>query len=97
MGIEGGMQKESYTIPDRTSWLSLLAYGIVCQAIAWIIISRALVAVKASRAGLVLLLQPALAFVWDIVFFARPTDATDAAGAALSLVAIYLGASRERK
>ena len=96
MGIEGWLQGESFFIPDRTSWLSLLAYGVVCQAIAWVVISRALVEVEASRAGLVLLLQPALAFVWDVLFFSRPTDIVDAAGAALALLAIYLGASRAR-
>lgn len=96
MGIEGWLQGESFNIPDRTSWLSLLAYGVVCQAIAWIMISRALVKVKVSRAGLVLLLQPTLAFVWDVVFFSRPTDVMDTAGAALALLAIYLGTSRAR-
>lgn len=97
MGVEGGLQGESFRIPDAVSWSSMLAYGIVCQAIGWIIISRALVSVEASRAGLILLLQPTLAFVWDILFFSRATNVTHIAGAALALVAIYLGGSRKRR
>jgi drug/metabolite transporter (DMT)-like permease len=97
MGIEGWLQGESLAIPDRTAWLSLLAYGVLCQAVAWIIISRAVAKVEVSRAGLVLLLQPTLAFVWDVVFFSRPTGVMDGAGAALALVAIYLGAGGARK
>jgi drug/metabolite transporter (DMT)-like permease len=97
MGIEAAMQKESFVIPDARSWSALLAYGIVCQVAAWVIISRALAKVDASRAGLILLLQPTLAFVWDVVFFARPTGAADIVGALLAVTAIYLGGSRARK
>lgn len=97
MGIEGAIQGESYAIPDAKSWSALLSYGILCQAAGWIIISRALARIEASRAGLILLLQPTLAFVWDVVFFSRPSGATDIAGAALALAAIYLGGSRKRK
>ncbi len=96
MAAESSYLGESFHIPDGRSWASMLAYGIICQALGWIAISRALVKVEASRAGLVLLLQPTLAFIWDVLFFARPTDATDAVGAALALSAIYLGSIRRR-
>jgi len=85
---------ESFHIPDGRSWISLLAYGVVCQALGWIVISRALPSTQASRAGLILLLQPTLAFVWDVLLFSRPFGATDALGAVLTLAAIYLGGAR---
>lgn len=44
-----------------------------------------------------LLLQPTLAFNWDILFFDRPTDALDFLGAALALGAIYLGTRGRRR
>jgi drug/metabolite transporter (DMT)-like permease len=69
---------------------------VLCQAIGWIFISRALSRIQASRAGLILLLQPTLAFVWDVLFFSRPTVALDVIGASLTLAAIYLGGSRRR-
>ena len=54
-------------------------------------IASSLPKVTTTEAGLALLLQPTLSFVWDVVFFARPMTATDFAGAAIALVAIYLG------
>ena len=96
MGLEGTLQGESFAIPDTRSWVWMVAYGILCQALGWIVISRALSRVEASRAGLILLLQPTLAFVWDVLFFGRPTDVVDVLGAALALFAIYLGGARRR-
>ena len=95
MAVEGVLQGETFAIPDTQSWVSMAMYGVVCQAIGWIIISRAIVKVPASRAGLILLLQPTLAFIWDILFFARPTSTTDIIGATVALGAIYLGGSRK--
>jgi drug/metabolite transporter (DMT)-like permease len=40
---------------------------------------------------LILLLQPALAFVWDVLFFQRPTTLVNWLGVMLALAAIYLG------
>jgi drug/metabolite transporter (DMT)-like permease len=78
-------------VPDVRSWAVLVAYGVVSQVLGWIFIYRGLLSVEASRAGLILLLQPSLAFIWDILFFARPAGWTDAVGAILALGAIYLG------
>lgn len=90
VGIEGGDMR----IPDSATWMWLIAYGVICQAIAWVIISRGIAVVPASLAGLLLLLQPTLTFVWDIIIFRRPTTLVEGVGAALALGAIYLGATR---
>lgn len=92
--VSNVVEGQSFRIVDAQTWSVLLAYGVVCQAAGWIVISRALQTVEASRAGLTLLLQPALTFIWDIVFFARPTTGIEAFGAALALGAIYLGNAR---
>jgi drug/metabolite transporter (DMT)-like permease len=83
---------ESLAAPTLADWGWLLIYGVVCHALGWVLISRGLMSLPASRAGLVLLLQPTLAFVWDLLFFARPTTWLEAGGAALAVIAIYLGA-----
>ena len=72
-------------------------YGAVSQALGWWLISRGLRTVPASRAGLILVLQPALSFVWDVLLFGRPTDALDGIGVALTLLAIYLGTMSSRR
>jgi drug/metabolite transporter (DMT)-like permease len=94
MGAESHVLGEGFRIPDAQSAWALLAYGVICQALGWVIISRALVKIPASRAGLILLLQPTLAFVWDVFFFSRPTGGLDVLGAMLALGAIYLGGAR---
>jgi drug/metabolite transporter (DMT)-like permease len=88
---------ESLRIPDGRTALILVAYGVLCQALAWILISRNLHRVDASRAALILLLQPTLTFGWDILFFHRPTSAVEAGGATLAIAAIYLGAAPPRR
>jgi drug/metabolite transporter (DMT)-like permease len=92
MGLEAFWQGESLAIPDSLSLASLVGYGLCGQVLGWVLISRGLPRTPASLGGLLLLLQPTLAFIWDVVFFARPTGALEVAGACGALVAIYLGA-----
>jgi drug/metabolite transporter (DMT)-like permease len=87
---------ESLRIPDSQTGLVLVGYGVVCGALGWIIISAALPRVDASRVGLLLLVQPTLTFVWDMLFFHRPTTMVEIAGALLALGAIYLGTTGRR-
>jgi drug/metabolite transporter (DMT)-like permease len=95
MGVEGWAQGESFIIPDLKSWLAMIAYGVFCQALGWLLISTGLPRMAASRAGLLLLLQPTAAFLWDILFFGRPTTGLEYMGAALALIAIYLGGAKK--
>jgi drug/metabolite transporter (DMT)-like permease len=96
LAASNAVEGHSLHIPDAQTWTSLIAYGVFCQALGWIVISRALPHVDASRAGLILLLQPALTFIWDVLFFARPTTFIEVFGALLALGAIYLGNTRKR-
>lgn len=93
----GYLEDKSFAIVDTQTWIVLISYGVLCQALGWIIITRGLTKVEASRAGLLLLLQPTLTFIWDILFFSRPTTMAEVFGALLALGAIYLGASRQMK
>jgi len=82
---------ESFSLPDTQSVLSMTGYGLFSQVVGWIMITSALASVRASLAGLLLLLQPALAFAWDMLFFHRETSLIGGAGIVLTLFAIYLG------
>lgn len=85
---------ESLAIPGWRDGMILLAYGVVAQVLGWVLISGSLPRIAASRVGLILLLQPLLAFVWDVLIFARRITLLEATGAAVALVAIYLGSRR---
>ena len=96
MGIQLQLAGESFLIPDGISLAALAGYGFFSQMVGWILISTALPRVQVSLAGLIILLQPSLAFIWDILFFARPTGALEVTGAGLALTAIYLGLTRQK-
>ncbi|MFO7899087.1 MAG: DMT family transporter [Planctomycetota bacterium] len=85
---------QSLRIPDARTGAALLGYGAICHVLAWILISLGAPKIEAQRIGLLLLVQPTLAFVWDVVLFGRGMHPPDVAGAALALVAIYLGNTR---
>lgn len=84
----------NFVIPDSGSLLALLGVGVVSTTIGWSLISSAIKQVPVTLAGLVLLLQPTLAMIWDVLFFARPTGLLEVFGVLLILTAIYIGTMR---
>ncbi len=88
---------ESYIIPDLQTLAALLAYGVSSQVLGWVLITKGLPGIRASLGGLLLLLQPSLSFVWDILFFNRATDIAGYAGLSITLAAIYLGSTSRSK
>jgi drug/metabolite transporter (DMT)-like permease len=87
----------SFKIPDAETALILAALGIFCQAFGWVLLSQGLPLLPASRAGLIMLTQPAFSFFWDILFYNRPTGAVGFAGAVLAIGAIGLGVGKTGK
>lgn len=85
------LSAESFAIPDAGTAAALVGYGLVSQVLGWLLITNGLPHVPASRAGLLLLLQPFLAVVWDATFFGRATTGRDVLGVLTALAAIYLG------
>jgi drug/metabolite transporter (DMT)-like permease len=96
LGADVVHSNDSFQIPDLQSLFSLAALGVFSQSVGWILIANALPGVRASLSGLILLLQPALAFVWDVLFFQRPTTPVNWLGVLIALAAIYLGMARKQ-
>jgi drug/metabolite transporter (DMT)-like permease len=96
LALEALVINESLVIPDLQSWVALLGYGLFSQVLAWVLISNGLPKIEASRAGLILLLQPTFSFVWDILFFNRPTTWLEVLGALMALFAIYMGVTAKK-
>jgi len=84
----------SFIIPDAISFWALAGVGVICTTIGWSLISTAIKHTSATITSLFLLLQPALAFVWDVLFFSRPTEGREVGGVLLILSAIYVGTYR---
>jgi drug/metabolite transporter (DMT)-like permease len=95
LGADVVFRRGSLQVPDIQSLLALAALGLLSHTVGWILITNALPKMRASLSGLILLLQPALAFVWDVLFFQRPTTPVNWLGVAIALIAIYMGMARQ--
>ncbi len=81
----------SLRIPDTKTLGILAALGIFCQSLGWVLLSRGLPLLPPFRAGLIMLTQPALAFVWDILFAGAAVGVINIIGAVLAITAIGMG------
>lgn len=94
LGIAAWAEGDSFAIPDLQSTASLLGLAFFGQVLGWVLLTRAMPQLPASTIGLLLLLQPALSFVLDVILFARPTRTLDWVGVTLSLLGIFIGSYR---
>ncbi|MBT8099934.1 MAG: DMT family transporter [Gammaproteobacteria bacterium] len=97
LAASAAIEGESLAIPSLTDAGWLAGYGLLSHALGLMFIASSLPQVSTTEAGLALLLQPTLSFIWDILLFARPMTVTEILGATLALFAIYLGARRPSK
>jgi len=88
---------ESLRIPSVPDFGWLLAYGVLSHSLGGLFIASSLRQVTAAEAGLALLLQPTLSFVWDVLFFKRAMTTLELLGASVALAAIYLGSRSPSK
>lgn len=96
-GVSMLIESDPYIPPDLFSIFILFALALVAQALGWYIISRSLPRLRASQSALILLLQPVLATVWGVIFFAEHLTLLQVVGAAITLTAIYLGSVRKKR
>ncbi len=90
--IAGG---ESFSVQKPSNWIWLILTGVFCQAIAWVIISLSLPHIRAAHVGMIILLQPIFAFIWDILIFDRPVKSIEIIGASIAILAIYIGSMQK--
>lgn len=94
LGLAAATEGASLVIPTAADAGWLFSYGILSHCIGWLLIAGALPRVSATEAGLALLLQPTLSFVWDVLIFARAVTLIEWVGFVIVLVAIYFGSRR---
>lgn len=96
LGAAALVEGESLAVTERADFAWLGAYGLLCHAVGLMFIASSLAKVNAAEVGIALLLQPSLAYVWDLLIFGRPVTGLEIAGAAVTLFAIFLGARQRR-
>ena len=94
LGVTAVAEGESLAITSVNDAVWLLGYGLLCHAVGLMFIASSLAKVTTTEVGIALLLQPALSYVWDILFFGRPVTGLETTGALITLFAIFLGATR---
>jgi len=94
LALAAVIEGESLVISTSNDLLLLLAYGICSHAAGLILIASSLTKVSTAEVGIVLLLQPSLSFIWDILFFNRSIILIESLGVLMVLFAIYLGSKR---
>ncbi len=95
LGVAASVESGAFLPVNLVGALALLGLALLVQALGWWAISNALPNVPTPQAGLALLLQPTLAMVWGVLFFAEYLAPSQMVGAVITLAAIYAGGLRE--
>ncbi|MEZ4818787.1 MAG: EamA family transporter [Bdellovibrionota bacterium] len=80
----------------RQQWPLYMILALVSQVIGWFLISANLTKVPLALSGLILLLQPVLAFVLGIFLFREHASILQMTGGMITLIAIYFTTARIR-
>lgn len=91
LGIAALVEGDVGPPPDLKTWSLLFLLALVAQSAGWLLIARSLPKVSGAVGGLLLLLQPVLATVWGALIFREHLEPVQMIGAAITLVAIYVG------
>ena len=94
LGVIAQMEGESLAINSLQDLSLLLAYGLFSHATGLILIASALAKVTTAEVGIVLLLQPSLSFIWDVLLFNRSFTLVEFIGVSMVLIAIYMSSKR---
>lgn len=96
LGLAGVAEGASFAIPTWQSLAVLLALAVFGHCLAWVLISNAMRRLDVTLVGLLLLLQPLVAFVLDVALLDRATTAREWLGLAFSLTGIFVAGLRGR-
>lgn len=94
LGLAVGAEGATFAIPSWWSLGVLLALALVGHCLSWILISGAMPRLGVALIGLLLLLQPIVAFVLDVVLLGRTTTPREWTGLLVSLVGIFVAGLR---
>lgn len=96
LGLAGAAEGVSFAIPGWRSLAWLLLLAGLGHCLSWALISRAMPHLRVAVVGLLLLLQPVVAFLLDIALLDRLTTSREWLGLAFTLAGIFLAGLRGR-
>jgi len=96
LGLAGWAEGAAFAIPSWRSFWILLVLAAVGHCLSWVLISRAMQHLRVAVIGLLLLLQPIVAFLLDVALLDRATTPREWLGLAFSLAGIFLASLKQR-
>lgn len=96
LGFAGLAEGAAFAIPTLRSFWILLVLAAVGHCLSWVLISRAMQHLRVALIGLLLLLQPIVAFLLDVGLLHRATTPREWLGLAFSLAGIFLASVKGR-
>jgi drug/metabolite transporter (DMT)-like permease len=96
LGLAGVGEGVSFVIPGLRALLLLVALAAFGHCLAWVLISRAMQRLSVAMIGLLLLLQPVIAFLLDVAVLQRATTAREWLGLLLTLAGIFVAGLKGR-
>ena len=97
LGLIGWAEGEAFAPPSLHSWGVLLALAAIGHCLSWVLISRAMGVLPVALAGLLLLAQPIVAYLLDVVFLDISISPRLWLGLAVSLGGIFVAGMKTRQ
>lgn len=96
LGLTGAAEGASFAIPSWRSFAVLIVLAGFGHCLSWVLISKAMPHLRVAVIGLMLLLQPVVAFLLDVWIFERTTSPREWLGLACTLAGIFLAGLKGR-
>lgn len=97
LAMAGLAEGASFAIPGWRSLFFILALALFGHCLSWILISRAMQRLPVATVGLLLLLQPIVAFLLDVVLLHRVTTLREWLGLLVTLAGISVAGLKRRE
>ena len=97
LGLIGWAEGEAFAPPSLRSWGVLLALAAFGHCLSWVLISRAMGVLPVALAGLLLLAQPIVAYLLDVVFLDISISPRQWLGLAVSLAGIFVAGTQSKE
>ena len=97
LGLAGWAEGEAFRPPSLQAWGVLLALAAIGHCLSWVLISRAMGVLPVALAGLLLLAQPIVAYLLDVLFLDMVISPRQWLGLAVSLAGIFVAGMKSRQ
>lgn len=84
------------TLPDARAWFAVVALGVLCTAVAYLVYFRLVARVDATHASVVTYLVPVFGIAWGALFLGEVVTLAMLVGAAVVLAGVVLVTRRAR-